>query len=183
MPENVIDGAVASRLTDTDALCVLPALSAAEQPKLCEPSVVAEPAAHVDDVPEVASATVQLTWTFDVYQPLRPAVPTTFGVIVGSVASRFTVTLLLALLPAASVAVQVNVSVPSVDRVLRAHADELPEVASEMDQSTVTADVYQPLVPAVPPTVSVITGAVASRLIVTELEAVPPADVAEQVNV
>jgi len=61
--------------------------------------------------------------------------------------------------------------------------DVTGEVGSVTVHDTDTSDVYHPLLPSVPDTVGVMTGGVASRLIVTDPLALPPADVAEQVNV
>ena len=72
---------------------------------------------------------------------------------------------------------------PSFDRTTFGSQTPPPDRASVPVNTTVTFCLRQPNAFAPGPALAVTTGAVASRLILTELVAVPPALVAEQVNV
>jgi hypothetical protein len=86
----VITGFVVSRLIVTKFEAERPAPFVAEQVTFV-PAVslliVVEPQPLEDAMPESGSATVHVTLTSDTYQPLRPSVPVTVGVIDGDVTS------------------------------------------------------------------------------------------------
>ena len=109
--------------------------------------------------------TLQLTVTGPVYQPLLPSWPVTVGVITGGVWSILIVTGTELDSPAPFVAEHVSVEFPSVVRIVRPQPLEvaIPVSGSEVFQVTVTAPVYQPLVPVGPETVGTITGGVSSE--------------------
>src|SRR5947207_1629238 len=125
--------------------------------------------------------------TFDVNQPLVPAVPVTTGMTTGLLSSRFTVTDLVAESPAAFVDEQVKVT-PAVfdETVVASHPGFVatPDSLSATVQLTCASLVYQLSVPTVPATAGVITGALASRLTMTDSVVESPAPfVAVQVYV
>jgi hypothetical protein len=86
----VTAGGVVSILTDTLFVAVSPSAFVAEHvttvPAVSAPSVTGSHPA-VEATADSASATVQLTDTALVYQPLAPEVPATVGAIVGGVTS------------------------------------------------------------------------------------------------
>jgi hypothetical protein len=92
---NTIDivGLVASRLTVTDCVFVPPALVAAQSYVVPDESVDSVVVPHpVDEaIVDSVSETDHDTITLDVYQPLPPTVPDTFGVTRGGVVSATTV--------------------------------------------------------------------------------------------
>jgi hypothetical protein len=84
-----IAGTLTSRVIVTDELDVPPALVAEQvsvTPAVSELTVV-EPQSVVEVTADSGSLTVQDTVTSLVYQPFRPSVPTTVGVITGAVVS------------------------------------------------------------------------------------------------
>jgi hypothetical protein len=90
----VNEGAVASRLIDTDWLEVPPALVAEHVSVVPDVSleIVVEPQPVVEVTVDCASVTLHETVTSLVYQLLLPSVPLTFGVITGGVESVGTTT-------------------------------------------------------------------------------------------
>jgi hypothetical protein len=92
-------------------------------------------------------------------------------------------TVALALLPAASVAVPVtDWFAPLALRVLFGPQATIPEVASAQVKLTVTSVLFQLSAFVAGERLPLIVGGVASRLMVTDLESVPPALVAVQVS-
>jgi hypothetical protein len=95
--------------------------------------------------PERASPQVKLTVTLELFQPAALVAGASAGVIVGGVLSILSVTLVLALLPAASVAVPETIWLaPSVVIVCGAGQTATGEVASAQTNVTVTFVLFHP---------------------------------------
>jgi hypothetical protein len=119
----------------------------------------------------------------DVYAP--PPATVAEAVIVGaSLSMSMSFTDVLALLPALSTAVPLTAWFASlVVSVWSGPQDAMPDGASPHVNATVTSPLFQPAPFGAGEREPLIVGTVASRLIVTDCELVPPALVAEQVNV
>jgi hypothetical protein len=134
---------------------------------------------------ESASFPVKVTVTLVLFQPFALAAGVGVALAVGAVLSMLIpLTVVLAVLPALSVAAPLaDCPAPSVEMVCGAAHDAMPEVASLHVNATVTSCLYQPFAFGADVADPLMVGAVASRLIVTDWEAVPPALVAVHVSV
>jgi hypothetical protein len=185
---NVITGAVLSMLMPPFVAEVLtfPALSM--QVPLADwfaPSVDSSTAAEQEAIPDSVSVPLKLTVTLVLFQPFAFGAGDAVADALGAVLSMLTVAVAGALtLPALSV--QVPLAACPAPSLLRTTADvqvPIPDSASLPLKVTVTSVLFQPSVFAAGDGEADAVGAVASRLIVTDCDAVPPALVALQVSV
>lgn len=126
--------------------------------------------------PDRASEHVYVTVTLVLFQPAAFGAGVAVELMVGAVLSIFTVSLAVAVFPATSVAVPFTTwFAPWPVSVVGPLQDFTPEVASVHVKLTVTLVLFQLKLSAAGVWPGVIVGAVLSRLIVTDVEAVFPA--------
>src|SRR6188768_1473846 len=183
-------GGVASRLIVAVCVVVPPADVAVHVNVMPAVSVtmLLAPQPSLESMGAYAPVVVQLTCTSLVYQPLVPGVPEMSATTLGAARSMFTAGVEnVAVLPAISVTTTSALRLaptPTTTAGLLVLVVATPEVSSLAMNGKLTSPLFQPAALAAgvgAPNSS--TGAVASRMMVTDCVVEPPADVTVQVNV
>ena len=170
-----ITGADLSTFSVTDACAVLPARSVADLVITWPaPSVVTSTGAG-HETPDPLSLQVNVTRTSVRCQPSALATGLGVATIVARVLSMFTVTLVVASLPARSTAVPVNVCCPSVVTAIGAGQAAIPESASAQVNVIVASEAIQPSAFGAGEIAAVMVGAVLSTDTVAVAAALFPA--------
>jgi hypothetical protein len=164
-------------LTVAFAVMVLPALSVAVPEAVwlapLFDSVVGP--GHVS-VPDSASAQLKLMVTSELFHPAAFGAGVAVGKMLGETLSRFTVAVVVAVLPAKSVAVPViDWPAPSVNTVVGPGHPFVPDRLSVHMNETVTFELFQPLALGAGVAVATMPGADLSKFTVTVVVAVLPA--------
>src|SRR5271154_5496427 len=126
------------------------------------------------EMPEPESAQMNVTVTFELFQPLAFGAGEAAADIVGGVRSIFIVSVVLEVFPALSVQLAVTGVVPSVESVKGEGFPVAPESASLQVKVTVTGDLFHPAALGSGEGDAVMTGRVLSILRTTQAVAVFP---------